>query len=130
MVEVRDPERKQVHVYTGLGFREKGGDFITKMILGPEAYIDLYSKNPEHEYYGYRIERVSRGYSQEEMEALYGIEPQTDNAVAKLEELGFKNVRRTMIPGAKHSSLSRALEWERLRLRDEHRPDEDALLIS
>ena len=25
--------------------------------------------------------------------------------------------------GAKHSSLSRALEWDRLRLRDEHRPD-------
>jgi dihydrodipicolinate synthase/N-acetylneuraminate lyase len=25
--------------------------------------------------------------------------------------------------GAKHSSLSRELEWERLRLRDEHRPD-------
>jgi hypothetical protein len=40
-----------------------------------------------------------------------GIEPQTDNAEAKLKELGFTNVRRTMIKGAKHSSLQKQV-WE------------------
>ena len=34
-----------------------------------------------------------------------GIEPQTDNAVAALTELGFKNVRRTMLKAAGHSPL-------------------------
>jgi dienelactone hydrolase len=36
-----------------------------------------------------------------------GIEPQTDTAEAKLKELGFTNVRRTMLPGVKHSSCAR-----------------------
>ena len=34
-----------------------------------------------------------------------GIEPQSDNAVAALTELGFKNVRRTMLKAAGHSPL-------------------------
>ncbi len=69
-VEVRDPARKQVHVYKGRGFKERGGDFISKMILGPEAIIDLYSQNADHDYYGYLIKRVTRGYSPAEMDAL------------------------------------------------------------
>ena len=71
-VEVRDPNGEQVHVYRDKGFNEKGGDFITKTILGPEAYIDVYSKNISPQNYGYRIERITRGYHDEEMEALYG----------------------------------------------------------
>jgi subtilisin-like proprotein convertase family protein/V8-like Glu-specific endopeptidase len=71
-VEVRDPQRKQVHVYTGKGFKEKGGDFVTKMILGSEAIIELYAGNREHDHYGYRIERITRGYSQSELQELYG----------------------------------------------------------
>jgi len=71
-VEIRDPARKQVHVYRGRGFKDKGGDFISKMILGPEAIIDLYSKNEDHGFYGYRIERVTRGYSRVELEERYG----------------------------------------------------------
>ncbi|MHC4429322.1 MAG: trypsin-like peptidase domain-containing protein, partial [Planctomycetota bacterium] len=74
-VEVRDPGRNQVHVYRGRGFKDKGGDFITKMILGPEAYIDLYSVNPTNEYFGYRIERVTRGFSKAELAARRGQEP-------------------------------------------------------
>lgn len=35
-----------------------------------------------------------------------GIEPQTDNAVATLERLGFKNFRRTMLPGVGHSNCA------------------------
>jgi V8-like Glu-specific endopeptidase len=62
-VEVRDP--------LGRGFKDKGGDFISKMILGPEAIIDLYSKNADHEYYGYRIERVTRGFNRAELEMRY-----------------------------------------------------------
>jgi uncharacterized repeat protein (TIGR01451 family) len=71
-VEVHDPSRKQVHVYRGKGFKAKGGDFITKMILGPEATIDLYSENADHGHYGYRIERITRGYSRTELETRYG----------------------------------------------------------
>jgi uncharacterized repeat protein (TIGR01451 family) len=77
-VEVRDPRGRQVHVYRGKGFKEKGGGFITKMILGSEAVIDLYSTNVEHEAYGYRIERVTRGYNRAELEQLYGSDPGTD----------------------------------------------------
>jgi len=76
-VEIRDPERKQVHVYKGRGFKEKGGDFISKMILGPEAIIDLYSKNADHDSYGYLVDRVTRGYSRSEMEARYGADEAT-----------------------------------------------------
>ena len=31
-VEIRDPRGRQVHVYEGRGFKDKGGDFISKMI--------------------------------------------------------------------------------------------------
>ena len=34
-----------------------------------------------------------------------GIEPQTDRAVEALKQMGFKNVRRTMVKGAGHSPL-------------------------
>jgi uncharacterized repeat protein (TIGR01451 family) len=71
-VEIRDPLRTQVHVYEGKGFKDKGGDFISKMILGPEAIIDLYSTNTDHEHFGYLIERITRGYSRSELEELYG----------------------------------------------------------
>jgi dienelactone hydrolase len=40
-----------------------------------------------------------------------GIEPQTDNAVATLERLGFKNFRRTMLPGVGHSNCA-AQVWK------------------
>ena len=36
-----------------------------------------------------------------------GIEPQSNWAEAKLKELGFTNVRRSMLPGVKHSSCAR-----------------------
>ncbi len=71
-VEIRDPLRKQVHVYRGKGFKDQGGDFISKMILGPEAIIDLYSTTEGNEHYGYRIERITRGYSLAELEERYG----------------------------------------------------------
>jgi subtilisin-like proprotein convertase family protein len=71
-IEVRDPSGQQVHVYSGKGFKDKGGDFISKMILGPEAYIDLYSRNPGNDHYGYRIDRITRGYSDLELGAMYG----------------------------------------------------------
>ncbi|MHC4134925.1 MAG: hypothetical protein ACYTDU_03035 [Planctomycetota bacterium] len=35
-----------------------------------------------------------------------GIEPQTDNAVATLERLGFSNFRRTMLPGVGHGNCA------------------------
>ncbi len=60
-VEIRDPERRQVHVYDADRYRDREGGFITRMISGPEAIIDLYSANPKHDRYGYRIERISRG---------------------------------------------------------------------
>jgi len=71
-VEIRDPLRKQVHVYRGKGFKNKGGDFISKMILGPEAIIDLYSNSADNEHFGYLVERVTRGYGRSELEELYG----------------------------------------------------------
>ncbi len=71
-VEVRHPYGEQVHVYTGRGFLDRGGDFITKMVLGSEAIIELYSTNTDHDYYGYRIERVSRGFSEEELRRMHG----------------------------------------------------------
>ena len=40
-----------------------------------------------------------------------GIEPQTDNAVAALEKLGFKDVTRTMLKGVGHSPCA-AQVWE------------------
>jgi hypothetical protein len=40
-----------------------------------------------------------------------GIEPQTDNAVAALEKLGFKDVTRTMLKGVDHSPCA-AQVWE------------------
>jgi poly(3-hydroxybutyrate) depolymerase len=40
-----------------------------------------------------------------------GIEPQTDNAVKVLEEKGFLNIKRAMLPGVKHSSLAGKV-WE------------------
>jgi dienelactone hydrolase len=40
-----------------------------------------------------------------------GIEPQTDNAVATLERLGFKNFQRTMLPGVGHSNCA-ARVWK------------------
>jgi len=69
LVEVRDPDRKQVHIYEGRGYKEKGGDFVSKMILGDEAYIDLYSAGIRNEHYGYRIGRITRGFSDAEMAA-------------------------------------------------------------
>ncbi len=71
-VEVRHPYGEQIHVYTGKGFLDQGGDFITKSVLGSEAVIELYSVNTNHDYYGYRIERVSRGFSEKEMARMYG----------------------------------------------------------
>jgi V8-like Glu-specific endopeptidase len=71
-VEVRHPYGEQVHVYTGKGFLDQGGDFITKTVLGSEAVIELYSTNTSHNHYGYRIERVSRGFSDEELSRMYG----------------------------------------------------------
>ena len=70
-IEVRSPYGEQVHTYTGLGYLDKGGDFITKMILGPEAVIELYSSNPDNSHYGYRIERISRSYSDAELKKMY-----------------------------------------------------------
>ena len=69
-LEVRDPGRRQVHVYRGLGYKDKGGDFIAKMVLGPEVRIDLFSVNPRPKAYGYRIERVSRGFPASLLESL------------------------------------------------------------
>lgn len=69
-LEVRDPEGRQVHAYRGLGYKDKGGDFISKMVLGPEVRIDLYSVNPKPKAYGYRIERVSWGYPSAMLESL------------------------------------------------------------
>jgi uncharacterized repeat protein (TIGR01451 family) len=71
-VEIRDPLGKQVHVYRSKGFKDKGGDFVSKMILGSEAIIELYSNNSGHEHFGYRIERITRGYGRSELEELYG----------------------------------------------------------
>ncbi|MGB3975522.1 MAG: trypsin-like peptidase domain-containing protein [bacterium] len=70
-LEVRHPWGEQVHVYEGLGFKNKGGDFITKAVLGSEAVIELYSTNTAHDHYGYRIDRVSRGFNEEELSRLY-----------------------------------------------------------
>jgi subtilisin-like proprotein convertase family protein/V8-like Glu-specific endopeptidase len=66
-VEVRDPSAKQVHRYEGKGFKGKGGQFISKMILSSEAEILLWSTNPESQHYGYRIDRITRGFSQLEL---------------------------------------------------------------
>jgi uncharacterized repeat protein (TIGR01451 family) len=51
------------------------------MILGPEATIDLYSANPAHDHYGYRIERVTRGYSEAELAAMQGRAPEDTEAI-------------------------------------------------
>lgn len=68
-VEVRDPKRGQLHVYREREFGGREGGFITHMITGPEAYIELYSTTPNGTHYGYRIERVSRGFGAIEMAA-------------------------------------------------------------
>ncbi len=70
-VEVRDPKGAKVHRYEGKGFLDQGGDFITLMVPGPEAIIELYSANVKPGRFGYRIERVTRGFSAEELEAMY-----------------------------------------------------------
>ncbi len=70
-VEVRHPWGEHVHIYEGQGFKNKGGDFITKAVLGSEAVIELYSTNTSHDHYGYRIERVSRGFSEKELLMMY-----------------------------------------------------------
>jgi hypothetical protein len=71
-VEVRDPWGEQIHVYSGKGFLDKGGDFITKAVIGSEAVIELYSTGTSNSHYGYRIERVSRGFSDDELSRIYG----------------------------------------------------------
>lgn len=71
-VEVSDREGKQIQKFEGLGFLNLGGDFITKMVFGNYVKISLYSKNREPKAYGYRIERVTRGYTDEELRKLYG----------------------------------------------------------
>ncbi|MFB3852173.1 MAG: trypsin-like peptidase domain-containing protein, partial [Acidobacteriota bacterium] len=71
-VEITDREGKQKQVFKGLGFLDSGGDFITKMIFGNYAKITLYSSNPKPHSFGYLIQRVTRGYTDEELAKLYG----------------------------------------------------------
>lgn len=66
-VEIRDPDSNQVHVYTGKGLRNLGGDFISKAVMGPEAFIELISTNTTNSHFGYQIDRISRGYSDKEL---------------------------------------------------------------
>lgn len=71
-VEVRHPWGEQIHVYEGKGFKDKGGDFITKAVIGPEAVIELYSTQTVNNHFGYRIERVTRGFSDDELSRMHG----------------------------------------------------------
>ena len=66
-LEIRNPDATQVVRYEGRGFKDQGGDFISKMILGSEAEILLWSSGPNTDHYGYRIDRVTRGFNQLEL---------------------------------------------------------------
>ncbi|MFQ5844648.1 MAG: alpha/beta hydrolase, partial [Planctomycetota bacterium] len=80
--------------FSGMGFSEagrvEGG--------GPPVHILTGEKDPHR--------RHTRGNPD-----IPGIEPQTDAAVQALEERGFTRVRRTMLPGVKHSACPRQV-WE------------------
>jgi len=71
-LEIRHPYGEQIHVYTGLGLRNLGGNFISKAVMGSEAVIELYSTNPTNTHYGCRIDRITRGYSDKELFELRG----------------------------------------------------------
>ncbi len=77
-VEVSDLKGGQVQVFRGLGFLEKGGDFITKMIFGDAVKITLYSSSAKPQCFGYLIDRVTRGYNDEELSRLYGSLPEPE----------------------------------------------------
>jgi subtilisin-like proprotein convertase family protein len=70
-LEIRDSGGK-TQVYRGKGPQGKGRDFITKAIAGDEVHLRLYVGGSMQRRYGYRIERVSRGFSPEELADRYG----------------------------------------------------------
>jgi len=74
-VEVHGPKDEQVQVFRDKGRAGKGA-FLTKMIPGPEATIELYAGSSKQAHYGYRIERITRGLSDAEL-AERGIVPET-----------------------------------------------------
>ncbi|MCD4654960.1 serine protease, partial [bacterium] len=69
-VEIHHPFGERVHVYSGKGLRNLGGDFITKAVMGSEAVIELYSSNPTNKHYGYKIDRITRGFSNKELDII------------------------------------------------------------
>ena len=66
-VEITTVEGVIVQRLEGRGFKNRGGDFISKMVPGEEAYITLYSSHPRPAAFGYEISRISRGFSDVEL---------------------------------------------------------------
>jgi subtilisin-like proprotein convertase family protein len=103
-VEVRDPKHGQVHGYRARDFAGREGGFITRMIAGPEAYIDLYSTTPDHDRYGYRIERISRGLGALDMAAV----PIAPDAVCGADDAQDAVCYQSAFPGVYDSSRAAA----------------------
>ncbi|MGD8377230.1 MAG: proprotein convertase P-domain-containing protein, partial [Acidobacteriota bacterium] len=97
-VEIRDGDGKVVVAYRGKGAGGKRGGFITPMIPGDEASIELFATDPGAGHYGYRIDRVTRGFTTAELEDRYGAEGiETICGVSDMEdavcyETGFPDV--------------------------------------
>lgn len=66
-VEITTPEGRVIQRLEGRGFKNKGGDFISKLVPGGEAFISLYSTHPKPRAFGYEIGRISRGFSEVEL---------------------------------------------------------------
>lgn len=77
-LEIIDGQGRLVERLEGLGSGRRGGGFISHMVFGGEATLNLYSVNAAHGHYGYRIHRITRGFNDEELRALYG---RTDKAI-------------------------------------------------
>ncbi|HPR64470.1 MAG TPA: proprotein convertase P-domain-containing protein [Thermoanaerobaculia bacterium] len=73
-LEISDGNGKIFQILEGKGFLDQGGDFISKMVQGKQAVLTLYSSNKEQEHYGYRVERITRGYNDQELDRMYGMQ--------------------------------------------------------
>lgn len=97
-LELSDAKGRVVHVYTGRGYLEKGGDFWGLSVPGDTMQIRLFSGAEKHDAYGMRIDRFAHGFPEDD-------EPGSDKAICGTED--FRDV-------ACYQS-SHPLEYERSR---------------
>ena len=96
---------EQIHHYSGIPIIFQSYGLTSQE---PSAIVESYAKIGQHapRYYAFELGKMFAPFGQ-----IYDLDVYQ----------GLLDVEQCM--GAKHSSLSRELEWQRLQLRDQHRPD-------